>query len=135
MNNAIALLIGWVLDLFAGDPARLPHPVVWFGKAIAACEHRLNKGRRRMLKGALTSVTLVLTTFAATYFLRQQLCLVSDLLCMVVDAILIFYCLAGTTLIREVRQVFSSDRLNLTQLSPGTPEKPDHRLSACLRKL
>ena len=106
MNNAIALLIGWVLDPFAGDPARLPHPVVWFGKAIAACEHRLNKGRRRMLKGALTSVTLVLTTFAATYFLRQQLCLVSDLLCMVVDAILIFYCLAGTTLIREVRQVF-----------------------------
>lgn len=106
MNNAIALLIGWVLDLFAGDPARLPHPVVWFGKAIAACEHRLNKGRRRMLKGALTSVTLVLTTFAATYLLRQQLCLVSDLLCMVVDAILIFYCLAGTTLIREVRQVF-----------------------------
>ena len=106
MNNAIALLIGWVLDLFAGDPARLPHPVVWFGKAIAACEHRLNKGRRRMLKGALTSVTLVLTTFAATYFLRQQLCLVSDLLCVVVDAILIFYCLAGTTLIREVRQVF-----------------------------
>ena len=106
MNNAIALLIGWVFDLFAGDPARLPHPVVWFGKAIAACEHRLNKGRRRMLKGALTSVTLVLTTFAATYFLRQQLCLVSDLLCMVVDAILIFYCLAGTTLIREVRQVF-----------------------------
>jgi adenosylcobinamide-phosphate synthase len=106
MNNAIALLIGWVLDLLLGDPARLPHPVVWFGKAIAACEHRLNKGRRRMLKGALTSVTLVLTTFAATYFLRQQLCLVSDLLCMVVDAILIFYCLAGTTLIREVRQVF-----------------------------
>ena len=106
MNNAIALLIGWVLDLFAGDPARLPHPVVWFGKAIAACEHRLNKGRRRMLKGALTSVTLVLATFAATYFLRRQLCLVSDLLCMVVDAILIFYCLAGTTLIREVRQVF-----------------------------
>lgn len=106
MNNAIALLIGWVLDLFAGDPARLPHPVVWFGKAIAACEHRLNKGRRRMLKGALTSVTLVLATFAATCFLRQQLCLVSDLLCMVVDAILIFYCLAGTTLIREVRQVF-----------------------------
>lgn len=106
MNNAIALLIGWVLDLFAGDPARLPHPVVWFGKAIAACEHRLNKGRRRMLKGALTSVTLVLTTFAATYFLRQQLCMVSDLLCVVVDAILIFYCLAGTTLIREVRQVF-----------------------------
>lgn len=106
MNNAIALLIGWVLDLFAGDPARLPHPVVWFGKAIAACEHRLNKGRRRMLKGALTSVTLVLTTFAATCFLHQQLCLVSDLLCMVVDAILIFYCLAGTTLIREVRQVF-----------------------------
>ena len=104
MNNAIALLIGWVLDLFAGDPARLPHPVVWFGKAIAACEHRLNKGRR-MLKGALTAILLIIIVFAVTWLMRSLLARVS-LLLVVFDAIAIFYCLAGTTLIREVRQVF-----------------------------
>lgn len=105
MNNAIALLIGWVLDLFAGDPARLPHPVVWFGKAIAACEHRLNKGRRRMMKGALTAILLIAIVFAVTWLLRSLLARIS-LLLVVFDAIVIFYCLAGTTLIREVRQVF-----------------------------
>lgn len=105
MNNAIALLIGWVLDLFAGDPSRLPHPVVWFGKAIAACEHRLNKGRRRMMKGALTAILLIAIVFAVTWLLRSLLARIS-LLLVVFDAIVIFYCLAGTTLIREVRQVF-----------------------------
>ena len=105
MNNAIALLIGWVLDLLLGDPARLPHPVVWFGKAIAACEHRLNKGRRRMMKGALTAILLIAIVFAVTWLLRSLLARIS-LLLVVFDAIVIFYCLAGTTLIREVRQVF-----------------------------
>ena len=105
MNNAIALLVGWLLDLLLGDPARLPHPVVWFGKAIAACEHRLNKGRYRMMKGALTAILLIAMVFAVTWLLRSLLARVS-LLLVVFDAIVIFYCLAGTTLIREVRQVF-----------------------------
>ena len=105
MNNAIALLVGWLLDLLLGDPARLPHPVVWFGKAIAACEHRLNKGRHRMMKGALTAILLIAIVFAVTWFLRSLLARISPLL-VVFDAIVIFYCLAGTTLIREVRQVF-----------------------------
>ena len=49
MTNAIALLIGWLLDLVLGDPQRLPHPIVWFGKTIAFCEHRLNRGTYRKL--------------------------------------------------------------------------------------
>ena len=53
MTNVLSLLVGWVLDLVFGDPQRLPHPVVGFGKAIAFFERRLNKGRHRMLKGAL----------------------------------------------------------------------------------
>ena len=52
----LPILIGWSLDLILGDPAFLPHPVVWFGKAIAFFEKRLNKGNNRVLKGALTAV-------------------------------------------------------------------------------
>ena len=100
MTNCIALLIGWVLDLLFGDPPRLPHPIVWFGKAIAFCEHRLNKGHHRKLKGALTAVVLIAGVFILTSFLIS---LFSHFL---ISAVLIFYCLAGTTLIREVRQVF-----------------------------
>ena len=100
MTNCIALLIGWVLDLLFGDPQRLPHPVVWFGKAIAFCEHRLNKGHHRKLKGALTAVVLIAGVFILTSFL------ISSFSHFLISAVLIFYCLAGTTLIREVRQVF-----------------------------
>ena len=106
MTNPIALLIGWVLDLLFGDPQRLPHPIVWFGKMISWGEHRLNKGSYRKLKGALMAIFLIAGVFALTWFLRNQCSIFSGLCSMALDAIIIFYCLAGTTLIREVRQVF-----------------------------
>ena len=36
-----AVLGGFVLDCLFGDPAWLPHPVVYMGKAISALEKRL----------------------------------------------------------------------------------------------
>ena len=111
MNNWIIailpLLAGWLLDLLIGDPQRLPHPVVWFGKTISFGEHRLNKGRHRILKGALLSLILIVLVFLATWFMRSLLTTyISPLASYILDAIIIFYCLAGTTLIREVRAVF-----------------------------
>ena len=106
MTKAISLLIGWLLDLVFGDPQRLPHPVVWFGKMIAAAEHALNKGRHRLMKGAATAIGLILLVYGAGWALRHLLHGVDILAVMVFDVIVIFYCLAGTTLIREVRDVF-----------------------------
>ena len=112
MTNPFALLIGWVLDLIFGDPQRLPHPVVGFGKMISWGEHRLNKGAHRKLKGALFAITLILLVFLATFLLRY---LFSKLpspfgegmgVRLLFDILIVFYCLAGTTLIREVRNVF-----------------------------
>ena len=106
MTNPVALLIGWVSDLIFGDPQRLPHPIVWFGKAIAFCEHRMNKGGHRKIKGAVTAVGLIACIFMATWFLRYSIIHLPSYILHLLDAILIFYCLAGTTLIREVRAVF-----------------------------
>lgn len=102
----ISLLVGWLLDLLLGDPRWLPHPIVGFGKTIAFGEHRLNKGNHRMLKGALMAVCLIALTFLITWFLRLQLGKMHDALCIVFDALIVFFCLAGTSLIREVRAVF-----------------------------
>jgi adenosylcobinamide-phosphate synthase len=101
-----SLLIGWFLDLFLGDPAWLPHPVVGFGKMIAFGERRLNKGTHRKLKGALITIVYIIGVFVAAWFLRTQLSIMHYALSIVFDVVVIFYCLAGTTLIREVRQVF-----------------------------
>ena len=108
----LPLLLGWVLDLLLGDPAWLPHPVVGFGKMIAFGEHRLNKGSHRKLKGALMSIFLIVLVFSAVWLISRVLYLLPSPfgeglgVGLLFDAVLIFYCLAGTTLIREVRAVF-----------------------------
>ena len=98
----LPLLAGWLLDLLLGDPRWMPHPVVGFGKMIAFGERHLNKGSHRKLKGALMSIVLISLTFAITWFICSLLTSYFILL----TSILIFFCLAGTTLIREVREVF-----------------------------
>lgn len=102
----LPLLIGWLLDLVLGDPAWLPHPVVGFGKLIAFGEKHLNKGNHRKAKGAMMAILYIIGVFVVVWFLRNQLCIMNDELCIVFDVVIIFYCLAGTTLIREVREVF-----------------------------
>ncbi len=100
----LPLLLGWLLDFVFGDPSRLPHPVVWFGKMISWGEHRLNKGDYRMAKGAVMAVCFILIVFFIVWGLKR---LVPNMvLWLILDTIIIFYCLAGTTLIREVREVF-----------------------------
>ena len=124
----IALLAGWVLDLLLGDPAWLPHPVVLFGKMIARGERRLNRGRHRKLKGGVMAIGFVLLVFFATFFLLRLLTYLDATLFACHDnggskfftlhsslftfhsslftLLVVFFCLAGTTLIREVRDVF-----------------------------
>lgn len=119
--QAFNIIIAWVLDRLLGDPATLPHPIVYFGKAIAWFEHRLNKGAWRRAKGAFTAITLVALTFVATWALLKGADIAEQkiaetigfddslhVLNSMLSIILIFYCLAGTTLIREVRWVFEA---------------------------
>ena len=113
----LPLLVGWLLDLCLGDPSWLPHPIVAFGKWISFWEHRLNHGRRRKLKGALLSVLSIVLVFGMTWlvflYLNPSLLNVSTPLALwrgvggeAVSILLIFFCLAGHTLRREVRDVF-----------------------------
>lgn len=110
MVNALSLLIGWIADKLMGDPAWLPHPVVAFGKAIAWGERLLNRGRFRRWNGGFLAVMLIFLTFAVTWGLLYGVQRAFDLQerPIIIEAILIFYCLAGTTLCREVRMVFEA---------------------------
>jgi len=106
MINPIAFIIGWLADFIFGDPTRLPHPIVWFGRMISFGEKRLNRGKHRKLKGALMAIGLILFVFAFVWLIRWLLASKALWLVLVFDSIAVFYCLAGTTLIREVRAVF-----------------------------
>lgn len=102
----LPLVTAWVLDHWLGDPSWLPHPVVAFGKAISFCEHCFNKGGARFLKGAVVALSLVAGTFILTTYLLHWASIYSPGLLLTLQILFIFYCLADTTLIREVRDVF-----------------------------
>lgn len=111
----LPLLAGWLLDFFTGDPSRGPHPVVWFGRMISFFEHKLNHGAHRKLKGSLVAAGLVLGVFVIAWGLMNLIWLYSPTVWigMAVEAVLIYYCLAGTTLVREVRAVFRACDVSL----------------------
>ena len=108
-----SLPIGYILDLLLGDPAWLPHPVVGFGKMIACGERWLNCGKYRMWKGVFLTLFLIVFAYLITYVILSQLSIFNFQfstfnfqLSTIAEAIMIFFCLAGTTLIREVKAVF-----------------------------
>ena len=100
-------MAGWLLDRLFGDPERLPHPIVWFGKAISLMEHRFNRGAHRMLKGAMVALLLSSFVFVLSWQLLRWASF-SPWVSIVLQAVLIFYCLAGHTLNKEVREVFKA---------------------------
>lgn len=118
------LIFAWFVDQILGDPAWLPHPVVYMGRWISFWEHRLNNGLNRKAKGALLAVSSIMLTFCLFYVLFCTLSHLSvcfhdwwitgilgytaDAVIYVLAAILIFFCLAGCTLRREVRMVFEA---------------------------
>lgn len=105
------LLIGWILDKLFGDPAGLPHPVVGFGKMISFCERRWNRGGYRRLKGGIVAIALILIVYVGSAWVLYNLFVLNSWLGIIVSSILVFYCLAGTTLIHEVKMVFlAADR-------------------------
>ena len=106
MEHIFILLLAWVLDLLIGDPTSLPHPIVYSGKWIAAGERHLNKNTHRLAKGAVFSVCSIILAFLLPAVVLHAVQSWSSLAYQVLGAILLFYCLAGTTLIKEVSQVF-----------------------------
>lgn len=103
----LIIIIGWLLDLLLGDPVWMPHPVVYMGKWIARGERLLNKGRHRMARGALLAVMSIAMTYVLTWALVTHLA-APPLLDILVEGVLIFFCLAGKTLRKEVRMVFEA---------------------------
>lgn len=120
----LPLLFGWLLDLAFGDPENLPHPVVWMGKWIAFGEKSMNHGKHRMVKGAVFTVCSIAFVYMLTLYIMHLVLLLnvfammpfsflSNVWCMNVlyvafCSVVVFYCLAGHTLRKEVSMVFEA---------------------------
>ena len=109
----IPLAGGFLLDKILGDPLWLPHPVVGFGKLISRCERRGNQGTHRKRNGAWTAIGLVVFTFLVSKGLLEAAALLHPWVKMALSVVAVFYCLAGKTLIDEVRMVFEAADISL----------------------
>ncbi len=105
---SLVLLIGFVMDLVFGDPRKLPHLIVLFGHLIGSGEKLLNHGRHPFAKGGLLTLILVISAFMVPYFGLPYLLHWHTYAYISVSAVLLFYCLANRTLIREGLAVFKS---------------------------
>ncbi|MCH5319696.1 MAG: cobalamin biosynthesis protein CobD [Paramuribaculum sp.] len=101
----ISLVIGWLADMIFGDPEKMPHPVVIMGKIISTGEKLLNKGQHKVLKGTIMALSLIAITFFVCIVIIQFLSRWEWAL-FFFESIMVFYCLAGKTLITEVRNAF-----------------------------
>ena len=102
------LLIAFALDSIIGDPRWLPHLIVGYGNLISWGEKTLNFGKQRILKGGLLTLVLVSLTFSIPYviiaILRDNKWGYSEV---IFSVVMLFYCLANRTLIKEGLAVFN----------------------------
>jgi len=108
MRLIIPLTAGYLLDLLLGDPAGWPHPIRLFGWLIAEGETRLNKHRKRFLKGTLLTLTLCAVTFTSLHLLLASLWELSHIAWYLSASLFVFYGLAHRQLIREGKKVFKT---------------------------
>ena len=111
MMTVWAVLGGFVLDALFGDPAWLPHPVVFMGKAIARLEGflrpRLPKTPRgEVLGGAIVAFCLPVGTLLFTGAVCRGAALLHPLLGLAVQMFWCAQALAARGLVQESTNVY-----------------------------
>ena len=113
MLTGCSILIGFILDLFFGDPYWLPHPVRLMGKAIVLLENGLRRlfpknANGERMAGAILAVVLPVCSFAATLLLLWLCSLVGSWLVLLVQSLLCYQVLATKSLKFESMKVYDA---------------------------
>lgn len=125
ITPAFPLFVGYTLDLALGDPPWLPHPIIGYGRAIAASTRALNHGtpRARFINGTLLALALIAATFFVWFAALALAARVHPIAATALAALGVFYALANRTLIAEGRAVFRA-------LGDGTRDSDPAHLDA-----
>lgn len=111
MLTGVAVAGGFVLDAVFGDPAWLPHPVVWMGRCISALEKRLRgvlpkTPQGELLGGGIVAAVLPLGTLAVTGTVCALAARLHPLAGLTVQMFWCAQALAARGLVQESRNVY-----------------------------
>lgn len=105
----------FALDIMLGDPRFLPHPVRWMGLAIERLEPPLRRIRIDLtFSGALLAAVLILGTWLLAFLVLATAHRVHPLFKVVLEVILIYYCISIRSLddaAMEVKQCLQQNKL------------------------
>ena len=103
-----AIVIGFILDFFVGDPHAIPHPVVAIGKLISFLDSRLRIGRgdkRDIPRGISTVLIVTVISIAVPSFILLIMWKIHPIAYLVVNSIMCAQIVAARELVRECTAV------------------------------
>ena len=108
-----AVLCGFLLDCLLGDPEKMPHPVIWMGKAISRLEKWLRRHLPQTPKGERTGGRILAFTLpVGTLVISGGLCWlfwwIHPLLGLALQILWCWQALAMRCLAKESRNVYRS---------------------------
>ncbi len=104
--SALALCLGFLLDLVLGDPADWPHVVRGIGRLIAALEKALYPVRNKRLGGTLLALCVLMICTALPAVLLYAAWKLSPWVYFILEALLCWQTLALKSLKVESRKVY-----------------------------
>lgn len=111
-----------VLDRLIGDPAKIPHPIVYIGKLIGFLTKKLNKGKARKFKGLILWCLTMLMTAVIVLGVQYLTYRINIILFLVVNLYFLATTIAARCLSEEVMKVCDALRekdLNKARLMVG----------------
>ncbi|NWH03676.1 adenosylcobinamide-phosphate synthase CbiB [Desulfobacter latus] len=107
----------FILDILAGDPAWLPHPIIWMGRAISFFEPEFRKRIETPFRaGLFFALCLIATAFGLTWAVVFIVGRIHPGAAAGIQAILIFYSFSNKSLYQAAMAVFKPlARGDLTQ--------------------
>ena len=110
LRTAIALVIGFILDMFFGDPSNIPHPIVLIGKLISSVKDTVKNmmpatpaGERTA--GGIMWVIVCLVSYLIPLWILKALGSVSWLLALAAESVMCWLILAAKSLKSESMKV------------------------------
>jgi adenosylcobinamide-phosphate synthase len=99
LSSILVLPAAFILDLLLGDPRRLPHPIRWMGRAIAAAEPWFRRlPGKGVAAGGLFAALLCIGTWALTWLALNQGRQVHPALGFALETVAVYFCLCTRSL-------------------------------------
>ena len=122
-----AIIIGFVIDFFVGDPHAIPHPVVAIGKLISFLDRELRIGdsdKRNILWGLWTVLIVSAVSIAVPSFILFIMWKIHPVAYLAVNSIMCAQIVAARELVRECSAVEKALEPNRTSSSTRSWPKP-----------